>query len=67
MWLNHHDLTLFPILYPEKTTIINQVNWIYDNDIDAEGTDEGHNVEHNNKRRVQRKSLKVKPAMPLGM
>ena len=45
MWLNHHSRALFPLPNPEQTSINDQANWSYDDDIDAKGDDEVDHVE----------------------
>ena len=46
VWLNHHGTHLFSVPNPKRTTIIERVNWSYDDVIDAQGDDVGDGVKH---------------------
>ena len=37
VWVNHHGHAFFPLFDTPHTTVTNEANWSYDNDIDGEG------------------------------
>jgi len=37
VWLNHHGRALFPLPNTKRTTITNQANWSYNDEINTEG------------------------------
>ncbi|KAJ8428088.1 hypothetical protein Cgig2_024800 [Carnegiea gigantea] len=44
IWVNHHGYALFPLPNTPHTTITNEANWSYNNDIDGEGG--GEDADH---------------------
>ena len=40
VWVNYHDHVIFPLSNATQTTISDESNWSYDNDINTEGDDD---------------------------